>query len=557
MSILLDLLKNLLRGGGGRHLAARPSRSDEAVHGSTGAGNDATSAVLREAIQRAEGDAGTRLELARALLEKGRVNEGFEHLEAELDSGQVGIDVALSLATAARRDGNPDIAIEAYRLATRVRPETAYVHRELGNLLVERGRLDEAIASYENAVARDPADLVAMVNLAVVYESMSRLEDAEATLRKVFEKTPSEPLAVVTLAKLMRRRGEVKAAIKLFESVNMDTELNIAAEMSFELGRLYDQNDEPEKAFEQFSRGNQLHRRMLGTARENRFLDEIAVVARFLESRDLKSVLPAPESSSGQSPVFLIGFPRSGTTLLENVFDSHSRIQGLEERPMVEAMLDHVNSLTGGYPEAMMELDPADRAALRRTYYSVAERELAGARNHDCILLDKYPLNIVRVPLILSAFPDARFILAVRHPCDVVLSCFMQYFSSNIAMQNFLELETTAALYVKVMSVWRRMLERLPVQYRRIRYEDMVVDMPGEVGAVLEFMGLQWEETMGRFHEHARLRGRINTPSYHQVTQPIYNRASYRWLRYRRHLEPYLSELKPFIEYFGYEADFR
>lgn len=555
MSILLDLLKGLVRRGGSRRNTVRPSYSNEVVRGSRGARNGAASTVLEEAIQRAAGDAGARLELARALLEQGDVGEAFEHLEAELDSGHVGVDVALSLAKAARRDGNADIAIEAYRLAARVRPEMAYVHREMGNLLVERGRLDEAIASYEHAVTRDPTDLLAMVNLAVVYESISRLEDAEATLNQVLEKTPSDPLAVVTLAKVMRRRGEVKAAIKLFETVNMNPELNVAAEMSFELGRLYDQDDEPEKAFEQFSRGNQLHRRMLGTTREGHFLHEIAVVAKFLESRDLRSVLPASESSSGQSPVFLVGFPRSGTTLLENVFDSHSRIQGLEERPMVTAMLDHVNQLTGGYPEALMGLDPAGRDALRMTYYNVAETELGGARNRDCILLDKFPLNIVRVPLILSAFPDARFILAVRHPCDVVLSCFMQYFSPNIAMHHFLELETTAALYVKVMSVWRRMLERLPIQYRRVRYEDMVVDMRSEIGAALEFIGLQWEETMRRYHEHARLRGRINTPSYHQVTQPIYSRSSYRWLRYRRHFEPYMDELKPFIEYFGYEAN--
>lgn len=555
MSMLLDLLKGLVRRGDSRRDSAGSPSAEDGVHvdGRT-ARDDAVSAVLKEAIEGAPREAAAHLKAARTLLAEGDVPKAFERLEAVLQSGLVNVDLALSLAQAARLAGNADTAIEAYRLAARLQPDTAYIPRELGNLLVEQARLDEAVAPYQDAMTRDPNDLSAMVNLAVVYETLSRLDEAEAVLKRVFEKTASHPLAVVTLAKLMRRRGEVKAAIGLFEAVATEPELNVATEMSFELGRLYDQIDEPEKAFEQFSRGNQLHRQMLGSANAAPFLYEVAVVTDFVGSRDLKSVLPTSSSSTYRSPVFLIGFPRSGTTLLENVLDTHSRIQALEERPMVTAMLDHANELPGGYPEALMTLDDSDRYALQDTYFDIAERELGGAGSLDGVVLDKYPLNIVRVPLILGAFPDARFILAIRHPCDVVLSCFMQYFSSNVAMDSFLALETTVALYVKVMTLWRLMIERLPIPYHRIRYEDVVVDMRREVGAVLEFMGLQWEETMEDYREHARLRGRINTPSYHQVTQSIYQRSSYRWLRYRRHLEPYMHELAPFIEYFGYEA---
>ena len=552
--MLLRFLRGLARRGERPRSAAHPSPSTEPATAAKATHGVAASAVLADAARRAPGEAAALLALARTSLEQGSVGAAFEQLGGAADSGHVGAELAVSLAQAARRDGSADVAIEAYRLAARIRPETASVHREMGNLLVGQGRLDEAIASYQLAVAHDPADLVAMVNLAVVYESLSRLEDAEAALQRVFDRTSSDPLAVVTWAKVLRRRGEVHAAIALLESVSTGPKLDVATEMHFELGRLYDQGDQPEKAFEQFTRGNQLHRQMLGTTREGRFLHEISVVAQFVETRDLKSALPATDSLAERSPVFLVGFPRSGTTLLENVFDSHSRIQGLDERPMVTAMLDQANRLPGRYPEALLGLDAAGRAALRKAYFDVADAELRGTRDRAGILLDKYPLNMVRVPLILGAFPDARFILAVRHPCDAVLSCFMQYFSSNIAMHSFLELGTTVDLYVKVMDLWRRMLERLPIRYHRIRYEDLVADARREVGAVLEFMGLEWEEKMGRHHEHAQQRGRISTPSYHQVTQPIYSRASYRWLRYRRHLEPHLERLQPYIEYFGYQA---
>jgi tetratricopeptide (TPR) repeat protein len=424
----------------------------------------------------------------------------------------------------------------------------------MGDVLVGEGRLQEAIASYQEALALDPDDVSAMVNLAVVYESMSRLDEAEATLRRVFEKTPSHPLALVTRAKLLRRKGDVKAAIAMLESADGESELDVATEMSFELGRLYDLDDAADKAFEQFTRGNRLHRSMLGTANTAPFLHEISVVTEFLARRDLKSALSAAGPSGEPPPVFLVGFPRSGTTLLDNVLSSHSRIQGLEERPTVTAVLDQANELPGGYPEALMTLDDAERASLRDTYYSVVERELGGCRLREGIILDKNPLNIVRIPLILGAFPDARFILAIRHPCDVVLSCFMQYFTPNMANQSFLDLETTVDLYVKVMRLWGLMLERLPTRYHRIRYEDVVVDLRREVGALLGFLGLQWEEAMERYYEHALRRGHINTPSYHQVTQPVYERSRYRWLRYRRHLQPYMKELEPFIEGFGYQA---
>jgi tetratricopeptide (TPR) repeat protein len=423
--------------------------------------------------------------------------------------------------------------------------------KRMGDLLVGKRRMQEATASYQQAIELDPNDLSALVNLAVVYETMSRLEDAEAALKRVFAKMPSHPLALVTLAKLQRRRGDVKAAIGTIESAGPEMDLDVATEMSFELGRLYDQNDETDKAFEQFTRGNKLRRRMLGAANAAPFLYEVSTIAKFVATRDLRSFLPDTVLSSDRPPVFPIGFPRSGTTLLDIVLSSHSRIQGLEERPMVVAMMDYMNELPGGYPEALMTLDDADRTALQDTFYSVAEKEIGGARLRNGIVLDKNPLNIVRVPLILGAFPDARFILAIRHPCDVVLSCFMQYFSQNIALDSFLDLGTTVALYVKVMNLWRLMLERLPIRYHRIRYEDVVADLRREVGALLEFVGTQWEEGMERYYERAMLR-RIDTPSYHQVTQPVYERSRYRRLRYRRHLQPFMRELEPFIEYFGY-----
>jgi hypothetical protein len=159
------------------------------------------------------------------------------------------------------------------------------------------------------------------------------------------------------------------------------------------------------------------------------------------------------------------------------------------------------------------------------------------------------------VPYILTVFPDARFILALRHPCDCVLSCYMHLFSPNDAMANFYTLEDTAALYAQVMELWRHWAEVLPLRYHRIYYENLVQDLPGEIKPLLDFLGLDWREEMASPHEHAARRTNINTPSRSQVIQPLYKRASGRWHRYQAYLNDIMPMLQPYIEFFGYDAN--
>ena len=154
------------------------------------------------------------------------------------------------------------------------------------------------------------------------------------------------------------------------------------------------------------------------------------------------------------------------------------------------------------------------------------------------------PLNTVEVPLIWRLFPNAKCILAIRHPCDATFSCFMQNFVINNAMSTFFTLEKTAAAYAGVMSLWQEYIAVLPVDYHRIRYEDLVADQDGESRRLLDFLGLEWDEKVMHHDEHARTR-HISTPSYHQVTQPIYKHAKYRWKRYEQYLKPVLPVLHP------------
>jgi len=170
------------------------------------------------------------------------------------------------------------------------------------------------------------------------------------------------------------------------------------------------------------------------------------------------------------------------------------------------------------------------------------------------ILVDKLPLNILQLPLINQVFPNARYIIALRHPLDCVLSCWMQEFKLNPAMANMIELERIVDFYGVAMSILKLCEERYSLDTHRIRYEDLVLDFEGNVSSLLTFLDLKWEEKLRSYQKTALARGKINTPSYSQVIKPLYKTASYRWKNYEEYLEPYKSRLAPWIKEYGYSS---
>ncbi|HLW74332.1 MAG TPA: sulfotransferase [Gammaproteobacteria bacterium] len=200
--------------------------------------------------------------------------------------------------------------------------------------------------------------------------------------------------------------------------------------------------------------------------------------------------------------------------------------------------------------EAFLRLDGVGLERWRQRYWRRVA-EFMPERRQDVMFVDKLPLNSVFIPLLRRLFPGARFLFALRDPRDVVLSCFMQSFALNEAMRHFLTLQETAAYYAAVMQVGADSVKRLPEAAHRVRYEDVVQDLEGEARRLLGFLGLPWEPGVLDFQQTARKR-RINTPSYHQVAQPIYASAKQRWRRYEGQLASVLPVLEPFVKRFGY-----
>ncbi len=248
---------------------------------------------------------------------------------------------------------------------------------------------------------------------------------------------------------------------------------------------------------------------------------------------------------SRPSPAYLCGFLRSGTTLLDTVLMGHPGAQVREEEPMLARLEDAAGSVAN-----LPDMGAPDISRMREAYF--AELANRGPVDPARLLVDKYPLANLRATFIHRAFPDARFIFALRHPCDVVLSCWMQNFRPTTAMASFLTLESAANMYAATMEHWMRCREALPLKVHTVRYEDLIEDLEGELRPLLDFLELDWDDRLLDYQRTAHERGYIRTPSYSQVTEGLYRRSSGRWEHYRQHMGKAIEILAPWAIRFGY-----
>lgn len=449
--------------------------------------------------------------------------------------------------------GDVQEAARVLSKANTLRPNTPQILSNLGNILQRDGRNAEALEKYQRALQLSPDSLDAISNVAALLEKTNRIDEAQVLVDRELPRHPDDPLLLLVAAKLARRAKNFDLAIELLEqALRQAIPANMAGEANMLLGQMYDRRGDADRAFAHLAEGNRLAE-LASTetnARQSSYLERVRRSHSYLTDKLASIDVAAPVAAEEPVPVFLLGFPRSGTTLLEQILDSHPRLQSLEEKGTVLAMVKAFEEMAQGRKDALAELTDAQVAELRKVYFAEVARYIKLQPGN--LLVDKGPLHTTDVHIIWRMFPQAKFILAIRHPCDVCFSCFMQNFQINEAMSSFLTLESTAQTYREVMQTWLDAVRLLPLDYHRVRYEDLVADFETETRALLDFLGVGWNDSVLGHTEHAIKRGTINTASYHQVTQPIYQHAKYRWKRYAKHFESVLPVLQPFIEYFGY-----
>lgn len=255
-------------------------------------------------------------------------------------------------------------------------------------------------------------------------------------------------------------------------------------------------------------------------------------------------------------PAFIVGSPRSGTTLTEQVLASHSNIHVLSEEPCLRRTINDAGRIlaleTYQYPEFLADVTPEHIESLQQAYFKetrIVIPEDAQSKH----LIDKNPASIAHLCFIARLFPQTQILMILRDPRDVCLSCFTQPFAFNDATRNYYSLESTVEFYAMMMDAYLHFKETLPLNILEIKYEDMVTELEPEARKMLEHLGEPWDDDVLRYYEKDKHRN-INTPSYEAVTKPTYTSSIGQWKHYETQFAPYLSKLEPYLEKFGYDT---
>ena len=465
----------------------------------------------------------------------------------ELDPGYA--DALNNLGLIQDKIGRRAEAVENLQQAVDLMPGSPIFLSNLATVQRKTDAVEEAERNFEAAIAIDPAFIQSYANFGDLLQFQNRLSDVEELLIKAEAHCdPAAPELLDLRAHLaMDQKNYAEATSLIEQAIAKDASPTLRHRRYGYLGKAYDRAGDHEKAFRSFESSNlqaaeNARRRGIDGKRYAGFVN------RLIADMESGSVEPIISREGTGQPVFLVGFPRSGTTLLDSILRSHPDIDVLEELPIVTDL--RLSRNTGFPAHAIPDLSSADRDALQRAYLHRADE--SPGRTGAPILIDKFPLNLVEAGFIAAVFPAARFILSLRHPNDCVLSCFMQTFELNPAMANFLNLGDASHLYDRTMTLWDLYERRLALKVHRVRYEDVVADMRGAVAPALDFIGAGWHKNVENYRQTALDRGQINTPSYNQVVQPLYREAMDRWRNYETRFTPYQHLLDPWIEQWGY-----
>lgn len=420
----------------------------------------------------------------------------------------------------------------------------------------EAGNAEAATALLERAVALPGAPAEIHAELAGALEQSNALERAEWVVEQGLRRYPGDPALLLEHLKLLRRRKSFAQAIQVMQGIPLErVPPRLRQWLHHERAMVLDATGDHPAAFREFEACNDLARRGLRAGQvDSSYFDALvdAMLRWTGEGAPASSALHAGDT--GRGLCFLIGFPRSGTTLLDVFLDGHPHVASVEEKPTVEPLLPMLAAMPAGFPAALASpgIDPA---ALRARYRQALAAHLpAGGR--ASVLMDKMPIRTLYAAFLHRLFPEAKFLFALRHPCDVVLSNFMQHYAANEIFVHFYTLAESARAYARVMSVWQSSERCMaPSSTMAVRYEDLVGDAAGTIEQVCAFLGVHFSPAMLDRGKTLEQRGRIATNSYHQVSQPTYRTSIGRWQQYASQMQPVLPVLAPWAEMFGYSID--
>jgi len=464
------------------------------------------------------------------------------------------LELAAALWTAYDFEG----ALKAYERASVADPIAAAPCVLAAEKLFGIGRFRDCARWLEQAVARAPSDPAVHTMLGEVYDRANRLDDAERCAHEVLARHPQQLKAVRLLAHLERRRGKPEAARNRLTDHLSRFPGPEDWRLRYELAVVLDRLGEYDAAMHEVLQAKEQLRPQAQpfVAQAQAISQRQIEVAKSLTRQDFESWRQALSPALSTTPItFLCGHPRSGTTLLEQILDSHPDAVSTDEtgilvREFIEPIVRQAASADASVTE-IRAFTPEQLADGRAAYRRFTEAHI-GQPIGKRLLVEKEPSLTPDLPLPVRLFPEAKVIFPLRDPRDVCISYFFTLVPLNAASAPALDLRTTLEFCAHSLRSWDHWRKMLPQPCLETRYEDLVTQPEREVSRLVQFLGLRWDQRLLTFHERAHEKG-IRTPTYADVSQPLYRRAVGRWKNYEKHLTPHLEILRPYLRIFGYE----
>ena len=423
----------------------------------------------------------------------------------------------------------------------------------LGNLFKSLGQFEKSEKFYKDAVDINSNYFEAYNNLMSLFERTNQNEKLKEIIIKAEKQFKFHPVVKLYYGFYLFKTQKYLEAIKNLEEIKFNKkEFNREMLRSLILAKCYDQEDSIEKAFYYFKKTNETDLNHKDKEIDkNKTLKIVIDRKNFFKNPEIKKWPIIKSDDLNENPIFLVGFNRSGTTLLDNILGSHPSIEVIEEKPIVGNFITSLSEKINNNFQNLKNIDEINLKRFRKIYFDNKERYINNKDNTK-IYIDKMPLNIIHVAEIVRIFPNAKFIVTFRHPYDCVLSCFMQNFKLNNANANFLDLVDAANFYNSVMGLWTQYTKNFSVNYHIVKYEDIVLDFERSVQKALSFLEFPWSDNVFRFYKTAQNRNKISTASYDQVNKPIYSKSIGRWKKYEKKISKIIPILEPWIKEFNY-----
>ena len=502
------------------------------------------------------------LQQGSALQSQGKVKEAEYCYQLVLRDDPRHPDALNLLATLAAEAGQFLTAIELFQKLVKIAPKNLVYRNNLANCYIRNSRPEQALPQLRRVLASNPRMTEALYNLARAYRAMGKGEEAEQTYRRMLSFEAKSTLARIGLGEVLTDLGRMEEATDTFRAVitdvpdSVDAYSGLVAARKFTsddrdiegllkllehgagdiheqtalhhaAGKIYNDVGLYDEAFGHFAKAKQIISRQFDIASYQAFVEKtcrLYTVPFFLER--------AQYGNSSERPVFIVGMPRSGTTLTEQILASHSLVAGageLVDLQRIERRITETKRETDSYFKMIAGLTKDQSLQHAGAYLDTLKRHSRVAVR----VVDKMPHNFELLGLIALLFPNARIIHCRRNPIDTCISCFTHNFSEAHGYNSDLSnLGLYYREYAKLMSHWTKVA---PLQIFDLKYEQMVADQEATTRRLIDFLGLEWEESCANFHLTERA---VSTPSRWQVRQPIYKSSVQRWRRFEPHLGP-------------------